>query len=279
LLDFTGGLGVFPWWLALVAPGGVQAYEIGRFPVTVHVTSTKLAPRGIELAPVEAVVVGGDRLFAEVLSAALQSRGFESRPAIGAREAVEVVKSSLPRVVLLAVGDPSESNLRLGTEILRQSPSSKLVMVTTGRDPDAAAAVMRAGFHGCVTVGTPLRKVIFALRAALEGEFVLPHGLAQPATTGLNAEEVYAAELAKQLTGREWEVLALLAEGGSNREIARRLSISPNTVRAHVQGILAKLEVNNRLEAVTFAVRNHLVEIPDSRSSPEMNALEAKGAG
>ena len=262
-----------------MAPSWSIAYEIGRFAVAVHMTSTKLAPREIQLAPVEAVVVGGDRLFAEVLSAALQSRGFESRSAIGATEAVDVVRSSRPRLVLLAVGDPSVNNLRLGTEILRQSPSSKLVMVTTGRDPDAAATVMKAGFHGCVTVGTPLRKVIFALRAALEGEFVVPHGLAQPAATDLNIEEIHAAELAKQLTSREWEVLTLLAGGGSNREIARRLSISPNTVRAHVQGILAKLEVNNRLEAVTFAVRNHLVEIPDSRSLPEMYGLEAKGAG
>lgn len=242
------------------------------------VTSTRLAPAGIDLASVEAVVVGGERLFAEVMSAALQSRGFEARLAIGAAEAVNLVRSSRPRLVLLAVGDPSVNNLQLGADILRHSPSSKVVMITSGRDPDAAAAVMRAGFHGCVTKDTPLRKVIFALRAALEGEFVIPHGLAQPAATGLSAEEVYAAEIAKQLTVREWEVLSLLAGGGSNREIATSLSISPNTVRAHVQSILSKLEVNNRLEAVTYAVRNNLVEIPHRRPLLEANEADAGGS-
>jgi two-component system nitrate/nitrite response regulator NarL len=67
--------------------------------------------------------------------------------------------------------------------------------------------------------------------------------------------------LASQLTRRELEVLELLAQGAGGAEIARRLRVSPNTVRTHVQGILSKLQVHTRLEAAAFAVRHDLVRV------------------
>jgi len=71
--------------------------------------------------------------------------------------------------------------------------------------------------------------------------------------------------LIKQLTERERQVLQLLAEGSSGVQIAARLSISPNTVRTHVQSILTKLQVHSRLEAAAFAVRHGLIRTPGER--------------
>ena len=84
-------------------------------------------------------------------------------------------------------------------------------------------------------------------------------GLGRAVATG-SGEESDAELLARQLTSREVEVLQLLSEGASSKEISERLSVSPNTVRTHVQGILTKLQVHSRLEAAAFAVRHKLVK-------------------
>jgi DNA-binding NarL/FixJ family response regulator len=95
-----------------------------------------------------------------------------------------------------------------------------------------------------------------AIRSVLDGHVVIPHDVSAT-RKGHGVSNL----LSDQLTPRELEVLTLLTRGTRSPDIAAALDISPNTVRTHVQGILAKLQVHSRLEAAAFAVRNGLVEV------------------
>jgi two-component system nitrate/nitrite response regulator NarL len=149
----------------------------------------------------------------------------------------------------------------LGREILEVHPAAKIVVVTSLEDQRALQEAVRFGFHGFLTKDTKLPQLVSAIREVLEGQLVVPHRLA---TRRRNGESEEVTLLASQLTTREREVLALLASGANSSEIARALTVSPNTVRTHVQSILAKLQVHSRLEAVAFATRHHLLANPTS---------------
>src|SRR5204863_2507694 len=103
---------------------------------------------------------------------------------------------------------------------------------------------------------------ISPLEAVVEGQVLLPHRLVSAGHRRGTSDGI--SLLVSQLTTREREVLSLLVEGADGGAIARRLGISRNTVRTHVQSILTKLQVHSRLEAATMAVRHHLVPLPSS---------------
>jgi two-component system nitrate/nitrite response regulator NarL len=118
---------------------------------------------------------------------------------------------------------------------------------------------LRSGFAGYLTKNSEPEQFKRALERVADGQVVFQHRLR--AAPGGDPEASGADLLAKQLTAREVEVLQLLAEGASSTEISGQLSVSPNTVRTHVQGILTKLQVHSRLEAAAFAVRHGLVKM------------------
>jgi DNA-binding NarL/FixJ family response regulator len=209
---------------------------------------------------ITALVVVIHRLAAEAISVALGQRGFIPQVALTTREAVLAARTTSPDLALIDMGGSIAESTLVGLHILAESPNTKIIVVTNLGQPDEVAQVMRSGFHGWVTRQTPLVNLSAALASALQGQSAVPHGAADTEVQRSSPEK-YAGKMAKQLTTREWEVLKLLARGFSNRNIGLRLSISPNTVRAHVQGILVKFEVHSRLEAVTFAARNGLVDM------------------
>jgi len=109
-------------------------------------------------------------------------------------------------------------------------------------------------------------RFVSSLEAIVDGQVVTPHRLIPGGHRRRPADDI--SLLVTQLTSREREVLGLLMEGADGRTIARRLGISRNTVRTHVQSILTKLQVHSRLEAATFAVRHHVVPVPSSQTPP-----------
>jgi two-component system nitrate/nitrite response regulator NarL len=177
-------------------------------------------------------------------------------------QARALAAAARPDVVLLDLGLRGGRALALGEQLLSAAPGAKVVAITPLQDPAIVSDAMRVGLHGLVTQQTPLADLLSGVQAVLGGEVVLPHRLAPDGVR--SGHDPTAALLASQLTNRERHILALLAEGRSGQEIARRLSISPNTVRTHVQSILTKLQVHSRLEAVAFAVRHEIVESPRS---------------
>jgi DNA-binding NarL/FixJ family response regulator len=209
------------------------------------------------------VIVDDHTLFAEAIKWALEQRGARVVGVAGdAADALAMVEHERPDLVLLDLGLPGASGLSVGETIAEEYPETKLVAVTGLRSPRMARRAIGAGFHAYLTKDTPMRQFVVAISAVLEGQMVLSRRMAQAASDSMSPEEHEAASLAELLSEREREVLALLVQGLSSRDMADRLSIARNTVRTHVQSILTKMQLHSRLEAAAYAVRFGLVEPP-----------------
>lgn len=209
------------------------------------------------MATIRVLIVDDHRLFAEAIKLTLEEGGHEVEIATSGIEAIEAARNETPDVVLMDLGLPDRSGLAVGRDLLEEHPEIKIVVVTSLEDDQAVREAVRSRFHGYLTKHTKLSQFVGAVETAVNGQMVLPQGSVTRRALGRGDQE--AELLARQLTPKELEVLRLLAEGANSAEIARRLQISPNTVRTHVQSILAKLQVHSRLEAVAFAARNGLV--------------------
>jgi DNA-binding NarL/FixJ family response regulator len=212
------------------------------------------------------------------LGAALKEQGLEVLDvATNATEGLAAAHRERPDVLLIDLVLPDGDGTSVGREVVEKLPETKVLALTALSDPRAVRATLKAGFHGFLTKAAQLSQLVESIRAALGGQVVIPHRLARRAAGALSAEEKDAALRARQLTVREWEVLALLCEGGGGEEIARRLSVSRNTVRTHVQNILMKLDVHSRLEAVAFAVRHGLAKVAKSGNNHQDHRPWADG--
>jgi two-component system nitrate/nitrite response regulator NarL len=212
------------------------------------------------------LIVDDHVLFAEAISAALEDAGMGVCAAVmSGRDAIAFLETDRADVVLMDLGLPDRSGLAVGREILERWPQTKLLAVTALDDPKAVDDALRTGFRGYLTKDTPVARFVSSLEAIVDGQVVTPHRLI-PGHRRRQADDI--SLLVTQLTSREREVLGLLMEGADGRTIARRLGISRNTVRTHVQSILTKLQVHSRLEAATFAVRHHLVPVPSNQTPP-----------
>ena len=185
------------------------------------------------------------------------------------REAVNQAQEMVPDAVLMDIKMPGISGIEATQEILRENPHIGVVLVTMFVDPESVFAAMRAGARGYVLKEAEPQELRIAIDAACRGEFilcpiiagkVLEHFQRTPGTQpqGLPYEEP---------TQRELQVIQLAADGLSNREIGQRLVISEKTVKNHTANIFSKLQVNDRTQAVLYALRKGLVTMsPDEPS-------------
>ena len=175
-------------------------------------------------------------------------------------DAVEAADRHDPEIVLMDVGLPDISGIEAGRRILEKNPKTTMLAVTGMSDAHLVGEAIRSGFHGYITKDTPLPQFVLAIQSALNGHVVLPRKSASRAAGATTEEEEAAALLVRQLTRRELEVLGLLTTGANGAEIAKKLTVSSNTLRSHIQNILTKLQVHSRLEAVAFAVRHGVIK-------------------
>lgn len=209
------------------------------------------------------LIVEDQVLFAEAMQVALRNHGIEVVGiASTGEEGLELVSALDPDVVLLDLGLPDRGGMKVGREMLERYPRVRVMALTALRDGRTARDALRAGFSGYLTKDTDIDRLLRAIQAAVAGEVTIPKRLARQAA-GDQGDAV--SLMASQLTEREREVLAMLAEGADSATIAARCQISRNTVRTHVQSILAKLNVHSRLEAAAFAVQHGLVSPGDHR--------------
>lgn len=212
------------------------------------------------MVDIRVLIVDDHLLFAEAIGQTLSGMGMTLVDiATSAGQAMPAVREQRPDLVLVDVGLPDQDGIALGRAILDEAPDTKVVALTALEDETTVQDALRSGFHGYLTKNSQPERFRRALESVADGQVVFPHRLARPATGDGEASE--AELLARQLTPREIEVLQLLAEGASSTVIADELSVSSNTVRTHVQGILTKLQVHSRLEAAAFAVRHELVKM------------------
>jgi NarL family two-component system response regulator YdfI len=141
-------------------------------------------------------------------------------------------------------------------QIRAEHPEIEVVILTTYDDDEYIVRGLRAGARGYLLKDTGREALFEAIRAAARGESLLTAAVVDKVVAHL--AEPRAAAPAK-LSARESQVLAMLAEGAANKEIARQLDISERTVKAHVTGIFNKLGVSSRAEAVAVAMRHGLL--------------------
>ena len=171
-----------------------------------------------------------------------------------ARDGAEAVRLALqlrPDVVLMDLLMPVMDGIRAIAAIRRQAPEIEVVALTSVLEDTAVVEAVRAGAIGYLLKDTDARELSRAIKAAAAGQVQL-----SPQAAARLINEVRAPEQIREpLTEREIEVLRLLAQGKSNKEIARALDITEQTVKTHVSHILGKLDVPSRTQAALYAIR------------------------
>ncbi len=173
------------------------------------------------------------------------------------REALEKLAALEPEVVLMDISMPSLNGIEATRQIKQRFPDVKVVILSMHANEEYVFQVLQAGAAGYVLKLSDSMEVLTAIRAALSGgSFLSP-----PISRTVINDYVRRAEARGQgsdldlLTSREREVLQLLAEGRSNRDIAEELSISIKTVESHRSNIMNKLEVSSKAELIKYALR------------------------
>ena len=221
------------------------------------------------------------------MQAILREHGFDVVGiASSGREAVAMARATRPDSVVMDIVLPDMDGLAAGGIILGELPNTRIIAMTGVDHPDVVREALRSGFNGCLMKHATMPDVVGALIASSHNQAVIPMEIASAivAESAPRSKDREWPSVLKQLTPREREVLSLLAEGMSGKDIAESLFLSRNTVRTHIQNILTKLQVHSRLQAAALATRHGIVGgsagTPDrSRSSPGVSSWPEDGDG
>jgi DNA-binding NarL/FixJ family response regulator len=164
----------------------------------------------------------------------------------------------LPDVVLMDLVMPTMNGIEATEQIVERFPGCRVVVLTSFGEVERVHAALRSGAVGYLLKDAEAAEVAAAVRAAVRGEVHLDSVIARRLTQDLRVGPVGRAPL----TPRERQILALLGEGRSNREIANILVISERTARTHVSNVLSKLNLTSRTQAALMAIREGLVPGP-----------------
>ncbi len=173
---------------------------------------------------------------------------------------IQMAAELQPDVILMDLHMPNGDGMQASAAIKAARPQTKVVMLTSDEDEGALRLALEAGMSGYLTKREAAAQVAQAVRIAAAGEILVPPLMLTRLLRQVQAQQAEAPS-STGLTRRELQVLGALAQGATSAEIAAQLKMSPNTVRTHVQNILAKLGVHSKLEAVTKALREGLVKV------------------
>jgi NarL family two-component system response regulator LiaR len=177
--------------------------------------------------------------------------------AASGREAVEKAASLQPDLILLDLEMPDMDGVEALKALQKRLPTMRALVFTAFDTDERILGAVRAGAQGYLLKGAPREELFHAVRVVSQGGSLL-----QPVVASKLLQHMSQGTLqAPAITERELEVLGLLGQGKSNREIAEALVISERTAKFHVSSILSKLGANNRTEAVSIAVQQGLIEI------------------
>ncbi len=169
-------------------------------------------------------------------------------------EAVSKAEQHRPDVILMDVQMPGLNGVEATRRIVRAHPQVGVIIVTMFEDTDSVLAAMRAGARGYILKDADEDELLRSIRAVASGEALFGPAVAQRLLKYISEVAPSASRTAfPELTEREREVLALIAQGLTNQDIADRMSLSLKTARNHVSNILAKLQVADRAEAMAKA--------------------------
>src|ERR671936_301491 len=180
-------------------------------------------------------------------------------------EAVEKAQELMPDVVLMDVRMPGQSGIKATEQIKDNLPHAKILMLTISDEEADLYDAIKAGASGYLLKEIPIEEVADAIRSVWAGQSRISPSMASKLLTEFAAMSKASNDRPQmptpRLTDRELEVLKLVAQGLNNRDIAKKLFISENTVKNHIRNILEKLHLHSRMEAVVYAVREKMIEI------------------
>lgn len=173
------------------------------------------------------------------------------------RAAVVQAQAHQPDIVLMDVRMDGMGGIEACREIRSTLPATKVLMLTSYAEEETVVAALVAGASGYVLKNVARARLLEALRSIARGESLLDSKITRSVVDKLIGMHGQSAD--DDLTSREREVLVLIAEGATNKEIAAKLVVSENTARNHVSHILTKLGFSRRSEAAAYAVKKGLV--------------------
>lgn len=208
------------------------------------------------------LIIDDHALFRVGLQELLERRGIEVCGAVGdGKEGLRMASEADPDIVLLDLRMPNTDGITVLRAIREAGLKMPVVMLTTSSDERDLVESLRSGAQGYLVKDMEPDEVVSALSEVVEGQTVVAPGLtgvlADAVRSDYSDSEIDASPFA-ELTPRETEILCHLAEGQSNKVIARNLGISDGTVKLHVKAILRKLGVHSRVEAAVMAVQHGL---------------------
>jgi two-component system NarL family response regulator len=225
------------------------------------------APAASPDEPIRVLIVDDHALFRRGLVMVLeQEKDIDLVGEAGdGAEAVQIAAETMPDVVLMDVRMPRRGGIEATQQIKEVAPHTKILMLTISDEEADLYDAIKAGANGYLLKEIPIDEVAAAIRSVSAGQSTISPSMASKLLTEFQTmvkksdEKPVAAQ--PRLTDREMEVLRLVAKGKNNRDIAKELFISENTVKNHIRNILEKLHLHSRMQAVVYAVREKLLEI------------------
>ena len=178
--------------------------------------------------------------------------------------AATLVANVVPDIVLLDVRMPKRTGLEACIEIKQLVPAARIIMLTVSDEEADLYEAVKNGASGYLLKDSSIDEVAQAVRVVAEGQSLISPSMAVKLLDEFKEMSRTDRDQVPtpRLTDRELEVLRLVATGLNNREVAKQLFISENTVKNHVRNILEKLQLHSRMEAVMYAVREKLLDLP-----------------
>jgi len=208
--------------------------------------------------PTRILLADDHALFRAGVKALLSPNEFEVvAEANNGQDAMRLARLHEPEVALIDISMPGLNGVDVAREVLRAMPRCKVIMLTMHQDHAYLAEALRAGARGYILKSRGAGELVEALREVAGGGRYLSPGLSRAVAEGYLGAETRAAN---PLTPREREVLQLIAEGNSTKQVAAILCISYKTAESHRQRIMQKLEIHETASLVRYAIRSGIVQ-------------------
>ena len=212
--------------------------------------------------PVRILIADDHELFRRGVAAELtQVPGWMvAAEAVNGRDAVAMAEELKPDIVVLDLTMPELNGLEAARRIISAEPSARILILTAHESEQLVREVLSAGARGYVLKSDAGRILVAALQALLDGRSFFTTTVARMVLDGYLRSESRDAAALPTLSAREREIVQLLAEGNSNKDIARVLKISVKTAETHRSNIMRKMAFESLPELVRYAIRNNIIE-------------------